>query len=98
MRLDSNSRAGIAAGGRALARAEKINSSYVSRVLRLTLLAPEVVEAICLGRHRAGITLDLLMKPVLIEWHQQARNLLGGSHSLYSVGTSHDESDNLGVD
>ncbi|MEO3470402.1 hypothetical protein AAFN86_00955 [Roseomonas sp. CAU 1739] len=29
-----------------LAAAEKINSSYVSRVLRLTLLAPDIVEAI----------------------------------------------------
>jgi hypothetical protein len=39
-----------------IARAEKINSSYVSRVLRLTLLAPATVEAILdgvqiLGRH-----------------------------------------------
>ena len=32
-----------------LAAAEKINSSYVSRVLRLTLLAPEIVEAILEG-------------------------------------------------
>ncbi len=29
-----------------LAAAERINSSYVSRVLRLTLLAPDIVEAI----------------------------------------------------
>jgi hypothetical protein len=29
-----------------IAAAEKINESYVSRVFRLTLLAPEIVEAI----------------------------------------------------
>jgi hypothetical protein len=33
-----------------LAAAEKINSSYVSRLLRLTLLAPDIVEAILDGR------------------------------------------------
>lgn len=33
-----------------LAVAEKINRSYVSRVLRLTLLAPNIVEAILEGK------------------------------------------------
>ena len=33
-----------------LAAAEKINSPYVSRLLRLTLLAPDIVEAILGGR------------------------------------------------
>ena len=38
-----------------IAKAEKINSSYIGRVLRLTLLAPTTVEAILEGvptRHR----------------------------------------------
>lgn len=38
---------------REIAAAEKINESYVSRVLRLTLLAPPVVEAILAGRQPA---------------------------------------------
>ena len=33
-----------------IAAAEKINESYVGRVLRLTLLAPDLVEAILEGR------------------------------------------------
>ncbi|MDQ1451117.1 MAG: hypothetical protein QOK38_983 [Acidobacteriaceae bacterium] len=33
-----------------IAEAEKTNSSYVGRLLRLTLLAPEIVEAILDGR------------------------------------------------
>jgi hypothetical protein len=37
-----------------LAAAEKINSSYVSRVLRLTLLAPDIVAAILDGRQPGG--------------------------------------------
>jgi AraC-like DNA-binding protein len=50
-----------------LAAAEKINASYVSRVLRLTLLAPDIIEAILDGRHAPGLTLANTMKhfPVL---------------------------------
>ena len=51
-----------------LAAAEKINSSYVSRLLRLTLLAPDIVEAILDGRQREGMTLPALMEPFPVEW------------------------------
>jgi len=54
-----------------LAAAEKINSSYVSRLLRLTLLAPDIVEAILDGRQPEGITLPGLMAPFPVEWGQQ---------------------------
>jgi hypothetical protein len=54
-----------------LAAAEKINSSYVSRVLRLTLLAPDIVEAILDGRQPDGMTLPALMKPFPAEWVSQ---------------------------
>lgn len=40
-----------------LAAGEKINSSNVSRILQLTLLGPDVVEAILDERQRAEITL-----------------------------------------
>src|SRR5262249_48069703 len=40
-----------------LASAEKINPSYVSRVLRLSLLSPNVVEAILGGRQPQALTL-----------------------------------------
>ena len=48
---------------REIAAAEKINESYVGRVLRLTLLAPHIVEAILGGRQPAEITLAGLMQP-----------------------------------
>ena len=51
-----------------LAVAEKINSSYVSRLLRLTLLAPDIVEAILDGRQPEGMTLPGLMEPFPVEW------------------------------
>jgi hypothetical protein len=54
-----------------LAAAEKINSSYVSRVLRLTLLAPEIVEAILDGRQPEGMTLPALMEPFPEDWTRQ---------------------------
>ena len=54
-----------------LARAEKINESYVCRVLRLTLLAPEIVEAILNGVQDCRIEQSALNAPVLLEWGQQ---------------------------
>ena len=54
-----------------LAAAEKINSSYVSRLLRLTLLAPDIVEAILGGRQPEGLTLPGLMEPFPVEWGRQ---------------------------
>jgi hypothetical protein len=54
-----------------LAAAEKINQSYVCRILRLTLLAPKIVEAILDGRQRVGMDLAMLIKPFPIDWRRQ---------------------------
>ena len=54
-----------------IAAAEKINDSYVSRVLRLTPLAPDIVEAILDGRQPEGMTLPGLLKEVPVEWERQ---------------------------
>lgn len=56
-----------------IAAAEKINESYVGRVLRLTLLAPDIVEAILGGRQPADVTLAVLIKPFAVEWTEQRR-------------------------
>lgn len=56
---------------REIATAENINESYVSRVLRLTLLAPAIVEAILDGRQGPEMTLAALMKPFPVEWEKQ---------------------------
>jgi len=58
-----------------IAAAEKINSSYVSRLLRMTLLAPDIVEAILDGRQPAEMTLAGLMGPFAVSWAEQARTL-----------------------
>ena len=60
-----------------LAAAEKINSSFVSRLLRLTLLAPDIVEAILDGRQPEGMTLPGLMEPFPVEWTLQTAAVVG---------------------
>ena len=53
---------------RELAKAEKVNETYISRALRLTLLAPDVVESILDGRQPEGMKLPGLMEGVAVEW------------------------------
>jgi hypothetical protein len=60
---------------REIAEAERINESYVGRVLRLTLLAPDIVEAILAARQPAILQLDDLMRPFPIGWSDQFRVL-----------------------
>ncbi len=54
-----------------IAEAENINPSYVSRLLRMTLLAPEIVEAILAGRKPEGLTMAKAMRPFPLEWRRQ---------------------------
>lgn len=54
-----------------LAEKEGIAFTYMARVLRLTLLAPKLVEAILDGRHPAEATLARALEPFPIEWNQQ---------------------------
>ncbi len=60
----------LEAGGtvRELVKAEKVNETYISRALRLTLLAPDMVEAILDGRQAEGMMLPALMQGVAVEW------------------------------
>jgi hypothetical protein len=58
-----------------IAQAEKINDSYVSRVLRLNLLAPAIVEAILDGRQPPALELNALFKPLPTYWSLQAQAL-----------------------
>jgi hypothetical protein len=54
-----------------LAKAEKVNDSYLSRILRLTLMAPGIIEAILAGRQPSTVQLDDLLKPLPSDWAQQ---------------------------
>jgi hypothetical protein len=58
-----------------LANAEKVNDSYLSRILRLTLIAPDIIEAILTGRQPCTLQLDDLLKPLPAAWERQRSEL-----------------------
>ncbi len=62
---------------RQIARGEQVTSSYVSRVLRLAFLAPDIVEAILDGRHPVGLTAERLLvhEDLPCDWREQRRQL-----------------------
>jgi hypothetical protein len=62
---------GIFATCEELAQAERINSSYVSRVLRLTLLAPVLVQAILDGQQSSNLSVSALLDDFPVEWDKQ---------------------------
>src|ERR1700716_2639648 len=62
-----------------LAKAEKVNDSYLSRILRLTLIAPDIIEAILTGRQPNTLQLDDLLKPVPAVWARQYAGLFGSA-------------------
>ncbi len=69
------------AGGSAtinrVAASEKINASCVSRVPRLTRLAPVILQAALDDRQAEGITLTGLMEPFPLERERQQARLRG---------------------
>ena len=54
-----------------VAEAEKVDRSFVSRLLRLTLLAPDIQEAILKGRQAKGMQLEELTRAVSEAWGEQ---------------------------
>ena len=63
-----------------------MNATYISRALRLTLLAPDMVEAILHGRQPDGMTLPKLMEGVTVEWEGQLRRFLAPSPPVLAGG------------
>jgi hypothetical protein len=60
-----------------LARAKGVNATYVSRMLRLTLLAPDVVGAILDGRQPAEAQLNDLLDGFPLGWEEQRSTFPG---------------------
>jgi hypothetical protein len=59
-----------------MAAAEKIERGYLGTLLRLTLLAPDLVEAILNGRQPEGVTLPRLLEGLPAGWAHQREHLL----------------------
>ena len=58
-----------------IAEAETISKSYVSRILRLALLAPDIVEAILGGWVDQRVMLEKLEQTLPMGWAEQRRHL-----------------------
>jgi hypothetical protein len=60
---------------RELAKAEDVDRNYVGRLLNLTLLAPEVVEAVLDGRSSQALGLNDLLELSEVAWGVQRMGL-----------------------
>ncbi len=58
-----------------LAEALDVDRSYVGRIMRLALLAPDIVEAIVRGEEPCGLSLEQLIKGVPMQWAAQRERL-----------------------
>ena len=54
-----------------LAEALDVDRSYVGRIMRLALLAPDIVEAIVRGDEPSGLSLEQLIKGLPMQWATQ---------------------------
>lgn len=54
-----------------LAEREGIAFTYMARLMRLSLLAPEIVDAIMEGRQPESVTLANMMDPFPLDWKEQ---------------------------
>jgi hypothetical protein len=59
---------------RALAQELRVDNSYVARLLRLSLLAPDIVEAILDGTEPSGLSLGKLYRAPM-EWERQRQEV-----------------------
>ena len=69
-----------------IAEAENVTRSFVTRLLRLTLLAPDIQEAILDGRQPKGLQLEELTKSMPTRWQEQR---LGDNRVANKLGCGH---------
>ena len=56
--------------------AENISKSYISRILRLALLSPDIIDAILVGRTDQAVMLERLERPLPASWLEQRARIL----------------------
>jgi hypothetical protein len=66
---------GCIGGAREIGDADNISKSYVSRILRLALLAPDIVDEILAGSTDQALVLERLERPLPAEWAEQQQFL-----------------------
>ena len=72
-----------------LAEREGIAPSYMTRILRLTLLAPDIVEAILDGKQVPEVTLARVLEPWPLDWIEQRFQNLGCKANSLEMGHQH---------
>ena len=60
--------------------AERIDRGYLGRILQLTLLAPDIVEAILDRRHAVELGLPKLMRSSPVDWPGQRAAFADAAH------------------
>lgn len=58
-----------------IAKKEKLYHTYISTLLKVTILAPDIIEAILNGTQPPHLTLDDCTKPMPRDWASQRRQL-----------------------
>lgn len=67
-----------------MAAAEKIERGYLGSLLRLTLLAPNLVELILDGRVADRVALPALLEPVPLVWAHQCAHLMSSEPTRHT--------------
>jgi hypothetical protein len=71
---------GVCSTIKEIALREKIDPSYVGDVLRLNLLAPDIIEMILDGRQPPTLQFETLRKSLPALWEEQRKAIRGGDH------------------
>jgi hypothetical protein len=67
---------GVCASVSEIGESENISKSYVSRILRLAMLAPDIVEGIFAGSTDQALVLERLERPLPASWVEQRARIL----------------------
>ena len=78
-----------------MAAAERVDRGYLGRLLKLTLLAPGIVEAILDGRQPAGLGLPKLVESLPVHWDLQ-RTEIAKAGCQIPASTQRDRSGHCG--
>jgi hypothetical protein len=76
-----------------LAEAEGVTRSFVNRLLRLTLLSPDIVEIILDGRRPKGLQLEELTRLLPSKWEEQQQHF--PLHAVFEVVADEEAAKNL---
>jgi hypothetical protein len=65
-----------------LSEAEGISKSFVSRILQLALLAPDVVERVLQGSRGVDLRLEALRASIPLAWDEQRKQIAAAGSTL----------------